>query len=61
MPEPYEQPNEENNRIQLDRDVLSAMLKAWMIPRSTGNLAISHDENYGKDDQPANDQTNFPS
>lgn len=47
MQEPQEQIHEDNTRVQLDRDVLSAMLKAWLIPRTTGNLDQT-DSDIGK-------------
>ncbi len=44
MHEPQEHIHEDNTRVQLDRDVLSAMLKAWLIPRTTGKLDQSDED-----------------
>jgi hypothetical protein len=49
MLEPIEHSKDENSNIQLDRDVLSAMLKAWLVPRSTGKLAKSEGEELNKE------------
>lgn len=53
---PNEHSSEESTRIQLDRDVLSAMLKAWLLPRTTGKLANSNEIKDGKIDQPFVDE-----
>jgi hypothetical protein len=49
MLEPIEHSKDENSNIQLDREVLSAMLKAWLVPRSTGKLSNSEEEDYKKE------------
>lgn len=54
---PIEPSSEESTRIQLDRDVLSAMLKAWLLPRTTGKLANSNENKDEKIDQPFVDES----
>ncbi|NLF52551.1 MAG: hypothetical protein GX577_15590 [Leptolinea sp.] len=56
MQSPIEPSSEESTRIQLDRDVLSAMLKAWLLPRTTGKLLNSNENKDEKIDQPFVDE-----
>ncbi len=56
MLEPYEQSKDEKPNIQMDRDVLSAMLKAWLVPRSTGKLAKSEEDDVKKENPSSNSQ-----
>lgn len=38
MFEPFEQPNQNDSKVQMDRDALCSMMKSWLVPRSTGTL-----------------------
>lgn len=38
MLEPFEKYDQEHGKVKLDREVLSSMMKSWLMPRGTGPL-----------------------
>jgi hypothetical protein len=38
MLEPFEKNDQEHGIVKLDREVLSSMMKSWLVPRTTGPL-----------------------
>jgi hypothetical protein len=45
--EPYGNSDQERSKVKLDHELLSSMMKSWLVPKNTGTLIFPENQKPG--------------